>query len=535
MDRRTFLTSVIGSAGAVALVPQALAEDAVFHVLYPGSTTPAQASELLEQVAGALGSGVAARLRVVEHEGAHVVLFDRSGLAAAADRVAAAAVASRHDALLREAYDEQRTFAVVVSSGVVDATWNVRYGQPGPEEAQQRVWATVSRLLGTGVAKALVVETISDGTHQVIYRRRGDRTGTSQVAAHHARLLRSVGLEAVAVPDSFGTLTFDATTASEATLDLPDVNALIADEAEAEPPPSVEAEVAEASAKEDTGIAEPSEGVATPGPHPPPACYDGLPSLQAQINAHIQDLRASGRVTGVERTAWLVHDLVADRTICAINADLPLQAASMIKPFVALAFFHQVSKGKLAYGEQSLVHMERMIRDSNNSSTNWVMERVGGPAACHAILHKHYGAIVDQLDLVEYIPSSGCTYRNRASARDHARLLQAVWRDQVPSARELRRVLNLPGPDRLYCAVPQIPAGTEVYNKTGTTAMCCGDMGILVARTQHGHRVPYVIVGVIERSNRTSQYTSWSHARADVIRGVSGLTYGYLREVYDLA
>jgi beta-lactamase class A len=94
--------------------------------------------------------------------------------------------------------------------------------------------------------------------------------------------------------------------------------------------------------------------------------------------------------------------------------------------------------------------------------------------------------------------------------------------------------MNLPSTDRLYHGVPDIPAGTAVYNKTGTTAMCCGDMGVLVAQRADGQRVPYIMVGVIERSRRTTSYTSWSRARGDVIREVSGITYRYLREQYGL-
>ncbi len=43
-------------------------------------------------------------------------------------------------------------------------------------------------------------------------------------------------------------------------------------------------------------------------------------------------------------------------------------------------------------------------------------------------------------------------------------------------------MMSLHGIDRLYTDVPSVPEGTRVYNKTGSTAMCCGDMGILVAR-----------------------------------------------------
>jgi len=64
-----------------------------------------------------------------------------------------------------------------------------------------------------------------------------------------------------------------------------------------------------------------------------------------------------------------------------------------------------------------------------------------------------------------------------------------------------------------------------VYNKTGSTAMCCGDMGILVARGRNGKSYPYIIVGIIESGHRNTSYGSWISRRADVIREVSNIVY----------
>ena len=63
----------------------------------------------------------------------------------------------------------------------------------------------------------------------------------------------------------------------------------------------------------------------------------------------------------------------------------------------------------------------------------------------------------------------------------------------------------------------------------------CGDMGILVAREQRGGRFPYIMVGIIEKAERASNYSSWIYARSKVIRGVSNLTYRTLKEPFQLA
>lgn len=501
MDRRSFLLASCGTAGALALPWRAVAADGPLHVLYPGSTTQAEAEELRDTVASLLGAAVAAHLRVVHRGDDYAVIFDRGHLDHAEDAARAAEVAAHHDRVLREALDADGPLARVVGGEEVANTWNVRYGDPVPtdrEEELKRRFALVASMLGSGVAKSLAIEQVEGGgALQLVYRRTGDRAGTVRVAAHHAGLLAKHRIGAEAVPEGYAVIAFDGRSA----------------------PPAASA--TSATPSRDTGYAL-------------PATVDS--NLRDAINAYIQELRGRGNLASVERTAWVVHDLAADRTLAAINAAVPMQAASMIKPFVALAFFHRVERGELEYGPVSKEHLERSLRDSSNTSTNWLMERVGGPRAVQRILSKSYGHIAEQVAVVEYIPSGGRTYLNLASANDHARLLRALWLGETAGAKEIRRAMNLPSGNRLYTNVPDIPVGTEVYNKTGTTARCCGDMGILVARTREGERIPYIVVGVIEREDRVrSSYGSWMHSRGDVIRGVSGLTYRYLKTQYDLA
>jgi beta-lactamase class A len=109
------------------------------------------------------------------------------------------------------------------------------------------------------------------------------------------------------------------------------------------------------------------------------------------------------------------------------------------------------------------------------------------------------------------------------------RYLRALWRDELPESAEQKRLLNLPGRDRVYSDVPAVPSGTLVYDKTGSTARLCGDMGILVVPRVAGPAVPYAVVGIIQRNTSVSSYGSWISARGDVIRGVSGLAYAYLK------
>lgn len=256
--------------------------------------------------------------------------------------------------------------------------------------------------------------------------------------------------------------------------------------------------------------------------------------LEGKVDHYIKSLRGKGVIRGDERTAWLVYDFSSGTTLVSINESAALQAASMIKPFIALAFFHQVQAGNLTYGPSSQRKVELMIQKSDNEATNWVMRQTGGPAATLALLKQHYSSLCHQVSLVEYIPEGGSTYRNKASAGDYARFLDALWKGQLPHSKEILRVMALPGNDRLYTDAKCVPPGTRVYNKTGSTSMCCGDMGILVAKGSDGQSYPYAVIGIIESGKRNTSYGSWISRRADVIREVSNLAYLEMKKRHSL-
>ncbi|MCG8038863.1 MAG: class A beta-lactamase-related serine hydrolase, partial [Candidatus Thiodiazotropha taylori] len=127
--------------------------------------------------------------------------------------------------------------------------------------------------------------------------------------------------------------------------------------------------------------------------------------------------------------------------------------------------------------------------------------------------------------LVEYIPANGRTYKNRASVHDYSRFLYAVWNKKIAGAREIKRLMALPSSDRIYTGVPEVPKGTRVYNKTGSTARVCGDMGILSVKGADGKRYPYILIGIIEKQRSAQNYTSWIRSRSEIIRNVSAIVY----------
>lgn len=358
---------------------------------------------------------------------------------------------------------------LLACSSALGAGYDISYlWHPDPSSVNAYK-ARVAKILGPEVTGELRVVRGAEN-YGLIYRRRGGLDSARAVAKTHSRLLSAEGLNpAVWIPAR--------------------------DWAARERAPSV--------------------------PRGEPAAS----GLEADIEAYIKGQRRRGLIGPDERTAWSVYDISSDKKLVSINEDLPLSAASLIKPFVALAYFHEAAAGRKTYDGRVRARMERMIRDSDNAETNWFFRRLGGPAAVHRLLKRNYGDLLRDTSIVEYIPPGGRTYRNTASAHDYSRFLYAMWNGALPRSTEIKRLMGLPKRDRLYTSVPGVPGSVEVYDKTGTTSRLCGDMGILVAKEKDRNDLPYIIIGVIESGRSARRFSSWMRTRGDVIRKVSEMVY----------
>jgi beta-lactamase class A len=339
----------------------------------------------------------------------------------------------------------------------------------------------VARILGPNVARDLKVVS-KDHLYGLIYRRNGSQESTSRAVKSHSRLLQAKGLDPVS-PLKAQNWSEVADTPLPKTIQT------------AAPPPAK------------------------------PGRRNEIQDLEAAVEAYIDELRRTGKLASDERTGWSVYDFTTGKKLVTINEDAQFQAASLVKPFIAAAFFHKVKQGKLVYGPKSRRHMQRMIQHSDNPSTNWIIRQVGGPQRVQRILKHHYPGIFQDTLLVEYIPANGRTFKNRASIHDYSRFLYAIWNKQIAGAREIKRLMALPGSDRLYTGVPEVPRGTRVYNKTGSTSQVCGDMGILSVKGADGKRYPYILIGIIEKQRSARNYTTWIRSRSEVIRNVSAIVY----------
>lgn len=258
--------------------------------------------------------------------------------------------------------------------------------------------------------------------------------------------------------------------------------------------------------------------------------------LEANIEHYIKRIRRRGTLTPTDRTSFVVYDISKQKKVTSINEDQRMMAASIIKNFVMLVYFHQVKHNRLQHTSKNRKHLRRMIQKSSNSSTNYFIRLLGGPRNVTQILKTNY-SYFDRTKIVEYIPQSGRTYKNTTSAHDLNRFYNQLWLGNLPYSDKMKYYLALPNRDRIYSNT-YIPRGVGVYNKTGTVYGLVGDSGVLVIKAPNGRKKAYAFTALIEDrtrthvANRSKSFSSWVSERANIIRRVSEGVYEYIYEVH---
>lgn len=402
------------------------------------------------------------------------------------------------------------------------ASYDILYLRRPDQRGINAARLKVAHILGPDVARRLRV--VKDGGgYALIYDRHGDLGSAKAVARSHKKMLARAGLPAPVPVKS-----------EDAPKPQPAPAAKASPAAQPAPVPAAPEAATEAKAQPEAQAASPApqtEAAVQPAVQPAPQTVrQPAPTLnevafEARLGQYLNDLRKSGKIKKDERTAWAVYDLTDNAKLAGINEESLLQTASLMKPFIALAYFHEVQHGRQQYTDKARRLMVEMIRDSDNAAADWFMRLLGGPAATEKLLKQNYGHIFRDIYMVEYIPRNGRTYQNKASVRDYMAFLHSLWEDRIPYSDEIKRVMMLPKRNRLTTSARGMPHDTEVYDKTGTTSRLCGDMGILVARRSDGRRFPYIVIGLIEKTSPASRYFSWMRNRGDIIRRVSVMAY----------
>lgn len=256
--------------------------------------------------------------------------------------------------------------------------------------------------------------------------------------------------------------------------------------------------------------------------------------LEDDFDRYIKSQRRRKILAGTDRTSFVVYDISQNKKIVSINEDRQMMAASIIKNFVMLAYFHEVKYGRQKHTAVNKGNLRAMIRYSSNPSTNYFIRLLGGPAQVNRILKANY-RYFKQTRIVEYIPASGRTYKNMTSARDLSTFFLRLWQGKLPHSEKMKWYFKLKNGDYIYKQT-YIPASVEVYNKTGTVYGLVGDGGVLVLRDPQGRARPYIFIGLMEdrtktnRGNRWQSFYDWKNRRAYILRRLSEQAYKYIYE-----
>ena len=417
--------------------------------------------------------------------------------------------------------------AMVVRDEGYSQLFNITYARGKNINSLKEKYQKVYSVLGENIGRRLLVERTGPSNYALVYKLQDKKEAATEMADKHAAQLKALNIVTSIIPEENNEIVYGESS------HLDDFEEVVAKEnalRKSKPETKNDQDIPGKNRKEvnELNADKSKDDKDTQRKTGFSVAKDNAMS-RSVVNL-LQELRQKGEIEKDERTAFAVYDLENDQSLVAINTEEQFQAASMIKPFVGLAFFHQVKQGKLNYTEKARHMMEAMIQHSNNNATNWIMRQVGGPQKCEQILRQFYSDIFHRVSIVEYIPSGGKTYRNSALPSDYIRFLSALWNRELPSGKEMRRVMALPGPDRIYYGT-DIPHGTLVYNKTGTTSKLCGDMGILVPHLRNGQPFAYAIVGIVERNSKAEDYSDWMRNRGDVIRQVSSLVYAEMKKI----
>ena len=256
--------------------------------------------------------------------------------------------------------------------------------------------------------------------------------------------------------------------------------------------------------------------------------------LEADFERYIKSRRSRKILAATDRTSFVVYDISKNKKIVSINEDRQMMAASLIKNFVMLAYFHEVKYGRQKHTAANKGKLRAMIQWSSNVETNYFIRLLGGPARVDKILRVNY-PYFKQTRIVERIPYGGRTYKNMTSARDLSTFFLRLWQGKLPHSEKMKWYFNLKNGDYIYKQT-YIPTSVAVYNKTGTVYGLVGDGGVLVLRDPQGRARPYIFIGLMEdrtktnRRNRWQSFYHWKNRRAYILRRLSEQAYKYIYE-----
>ncbi len=271
-------------------------------------------------------------------------------------------------------------------------------------------------------------------------------------------------------------------------------------------------------------------------------------ALEIGIQHFIQDVKRKGRMFTEDNLSLIIKDLHTGKLVASINPTAQVKAASLIKVPILQAYMIQRYRKKITHTKKNQRDLGRMIRFSNNHSTNRILKLMGGPWKVRKILQQT--GLYRHLKLVEYIPKGGRTYLNKISAEDLNRLFIRLWDRQILgpkfspelNAKASDQMLYFLGLSSRRGVKDRLKDGTcfasdrtaKIWDKTGFVRGLNADVGIIEIKTPEGRR-PYSIISIIDRPNYRSirgNGRTWARRQSQFHRMISEMSYAYFKNKY---
>ena len=256
---------------------------------------------------------------------------------------------------------------------------------------------------------------------------------------------------------------------------------------------------------------------------------------------HLTDLEAKMRAITQEQPDLIPGVFVADLDTGAyaeINGRQKFATASMIKVPVLVAFFQEVDAGTIQLGEMltmradlvaphagdmqylpvgtqfsALETAQEMIRISDNTATNMLIDRLGGIAALNERFQR-WGIPTTQINA--WLPDLEGT--NIASPQDLVTLMALVEKGELVSMRSRDRILEILRTPVTNTLLPQgLGEGATIAHKTGDIGSLVGDVGLI--DMPNGKR--YLAAMMVQRPFNDNR-------AQEMIRQLSRVTYDHL-------
>lgn len=221
-----------------------------------------------------------------------------------------------------------------------------------------------------------------------------------------------------------------------------------------------------------------------------------------------------------------------------INSRRRFSSASTIKLPILVALFEEIDAGNISLNEQLTMTPEliaaeagemqflppgtqfsvldtatEMIRISDNTATNLLIDRLGGPARLNQRFQS-WG--LQQTQVSNLLPDLEGT--NTISPNDLVTLMGRINQGDIVSLRSRDRLLGILRLTQTNDLLPQgIGPGASIAHKTGNIGKVIGDVGLVDMPS--GKR--YIIMAMVERP-----HGDWS--AEELIRNISAETYQFL-------